>query len=274
MYAGLMKHYLLLLICCLIMPLPLYSQPLELRLAMITESSEDQNRIAIYLQKLLEERSAGRILASLDSNPSRSADQLVSSLAKDHAAMALVKIKDLESRATILKFLTMPFQNLQRKDFYQEIDAALGCCLYTALSKQNLELLGIWDTGREQHSGLPHSEGLTGPLDRPDCLGDFSSRYPLPQVRSQTTAAKPETKTYFDASALIMARSQWEQLPDDIRIIVQEAVQTATQYAFEIAEHNDCTFTGTDQPGSAISARARQQPFSGDNNCCRPEQDP
>ncbi len=236
------------------------AQPIQITISTMTEASSTKATVTAYLQKLLEERSNKRIQVHLINNPALTADQLVQSLQTTETQLAIPEINKLHDQAVALKALELPFLYRSRQHLHQIIDSNIGTQLLSSLEQNNLKFLGIWDEGPEQIAGnreLPADSTLffSDPAEK-CCL---TSQRRSPEAGHQVSGSWQEltlgeiesaisrqafsditlTNHRLSGHALLVQRSFWNGLPEDLKIIIQEAVVNATEYATEMADKAD-----------------------------------
>ena len=236
------------------------AQPIQIAISTMAETSSTKATVTTYLQKLLEERSNKRIQVHLINNPGLTADQLVQSLQTAEIQLAIPEISKLHEQAVALKALELPFLYRSRQHLHQIIDSNIGAQLLSSLEQNNLKFLGIWDEGSEQIAGnreLPADSALffADPAEK-CCLtshrwshetghqtgGDWQE-LTLVEIESaigrQAFSDITLTNHRLSGHALLVQRSFWNSLPEDLKIIIQDAVVNATEYATEMADQAD-----------------------------------
>ena len=236
------------------------AQPIQIAISTMAEPSSAKATVAAYLQKLLEERSNKRIQIRLINDPGLTADQLVQALRKAEIQLAIPEINKLHNQAVALRVLELPFLYRSRQHLHQIADSNIGAQLLSSLEQNNLKFLGIWDEGSEQIAGnreLPADSALffTEPAEK-CCLVNQRRHQGIGHQTSgnwqeltlgeiERTIGKQAfsdvtlTNHRLSGHALLAQRTFWNRLPEDLKIIIQDAVVSATEYATEIAEKAD-----------------------------------
>ena len=236
------------------------AQPIQITISTMAEASSTKATVTAYLQKLLEERSNKRIQVHLINDPGLTADQLVQSLQTTEIQLAIPEINKLHDQAVALKTLELPFLYRSRQHLHQIIDSNIGAQLLSSLEQNNLKFLGIWDEGPEQIAGnreLPADSALFFADSAEQCC--LTSQRQRPEAGHQTSGRWQEltlgeiegsigreafsditlTNHRLSGHALLVQRSFWNGLPEDLKIIIQDAVVNATEYATEMADKAD-----------------------------------
>ena len=224
--------------------------------------------VAEYLKKLLEERSSGRIQVKLSDDKILTAEQAVAELKQQKIQIAIPEIKHLNQMAPHLRMYELPFLFRDRRHLHEVIDSHLGDEMIATFPRQDLILLGIWEKGTRQlvadrdlstpdqaalkpyggernETATTFFNALSGysPLHR---SGERSGRWQEMTLSDLAGHSFPLnfsdltlTNHSVSGCALLIDRVCWEELSEDLKVIVSEAVKDATMYARELAEQSD-----------------------------------
>ena len=224
--------------------------------------------VAEYLQKLLEERSSGRIQVKLSDDKILTAEQAVAELKQQKIQIAIPEIKHLNQMAPHLRMYELPFLFRDRRHLHEVIDSHLGDEMIATFPRQDLILLGIWEKGTrqlvadrdlstpDQATSKPFGGGTNQTATTffsaisgctpPRYSGERSGHWQEMTLSELAGQSPPSsfsdltlTNHSFSGCALLIDRACWEGLPEDLKVIVTEAVKDATMYARELAEQSD-----------------------------------
>ena len=202
----------------------------------------NQHKVINFLKKLVEERSNGRIIINCSLQYPLSADQLMDKLSQSQPSIALLATSQLNTQASSLNKENRRKPAGERSNFYHLIDTTLGCRLYKEMAEAGFELLGIWDNGLIPTRATRSPEVQTG------------------SATNNSSAFLSGPGLSYNTYALVIAQKHWLALPADFRVIIHEAIYTASLYAFELAEQSDHKRFALN--GEAISATIKNSAAS------------
>lgn len=233
------------------------------------ESGSSKALVTAYLTKLLEERSHGRIQVVIDESSKHTVRELIDDLEQNKTQIIIPEIGSLLGEEPRLKIFELPFLFRDRDHLHQILDDHFKEALIMDHLEQKLKVLGIWEKAAKH---LQAGSALLEPASvankiyqgRDDQVSTFFFKalsacpppyqaenrqfknwqeITLPQLVAQrdVSAGRHVTLTYhsFSGCVLLMNKAFWSQLPDDLKIIVNDAVKDATQYSRELAQQID-----------------------------------
>lgn len=235
----------------------------------MAEPKSTKALVTAYLTKLLEERSHGRIQVDVVDHSKRTAQQIIQELSRDTIQIGIPEIGELLSEAPQLRIFELPFLFRDRNHLHQVIDNHVGQTLIMDGLRQKLKILGIWEKGAkhlEAESALLDPKSVLnmsyrGHEDQTSttffktlsaCSPPFQAgnrqlkhweEVTLPEVVSNQEGSGLNhitlTQHSFSGCILLMDKDFWSNLPDDLKIIVNDAVKDATVYSRELAQQVD-----------------------------------
>ncbi|MBE9487288.1 MAG: TRAP transporter substrate-binding protein DctP [Chloroflexi bacterium] len=269
---NLMRLLLLITSILLLLATSAFAEPTMIKLSQLATPGSTKVLAIGYFKKLLEERSHGRLLVEIiDSKQSDTPDSL-EQLERHKIQLAVPDLTNLSFRFQDLQLLELPFlfRNLQQLQSF--IESSSGKQLFSSLEQQNYKALAFWDSSfrhliascplptatdarglnfigaenrlasvlfKKINAGQPPITNHTGyncrTLDEVQItdLDKNTVQYGMP----------PQIVTLSNHSVtghLILAhREFWEGLPEDLKVITQNAMKDAGDYARELAEQAD-----------------------------------
>ncbi len=256
------------LICLLTIAISASAAPITIRINPLAEASSPKAMVTEYLKKLLEERSHGRIQAEIDDTTALKAEEVLSELDQRNIQMVIPEISLLQKQVPQLRMYELPFLYRDRQHLYQFIDDESTQQTFPDLSQIDLKILGIWGSGTKQliadrklsSPEIAASMAFVGLEEQVPTFffKRFSACASAPALEKQKGTWKeallPDlvdksqqsmfanltlTNHSFSGCALLMQRNFWHHLPDDLKVIVADAVNDATVYARELSEQSD-----------------------------------
>ncbi len=249
---------------------PVEAYPIQIRIDALAAPNSTKHLVAAYLTKLLKERSHGRIKADIVRHEGNTSgiDETVSALTAGKIQMAIPAIDSFCRITEEIKIYEIPFLYRNREHLHRVIDDRVGEGLINKTAYPAFEQLGVWEKGTN-HIVMKTAPGDSGGLPEKMIAGrlqpgpatlfrSLSSCAPV-AVRTRQPffwreATLPEALTLIDdlditdiilsghsvsGCVLIADKAFWSTLPDDIRIIIAEAIKDATLYARELAQQKD-----------------------------------
>jgi C4-dicarboxylate-binding protein DctP len=243
---------------------PALAESFNVAISQAREISNPQRLATGYFIKLLEERSQGEIRVTL----TRTSDRLLSSLTQQRLQLALVNFPESISRLPQLKFLQLPFLFRDRQHLYQVLDSEVGREILQTDSQLEFIPLSVWDLGFRQ---LATNEPVLPPeqtieLDitaqqgdttttlkqkiearwqiNPDLQYSEGSGYDmllseLAQKQLQQASNLTLSSHLLSGCILIVDRMFWDDMPEDLKVIVEGAIKDATLYFRELAQQDE-----------------------------------
>jgi len=224
--------------------------------------------VTAYLTKLLEERSHGRIQVEMTTHFNPTTQNVIQELNRDTTQIVIPEIGDLLNEAPQLRLFELPFLFRDREHLHQVIDNHVGQTLIMDGLRQKLKILGIWEKDAKHlqaESALLEPKSVSkkfyqGRKDQTSTVffKTLSACSPRPQAGSRelknweevtlSEVAKHKesghrhitlTQHSFSGCILLIDKYFWSSLPDDLKIIVADAVKDATTYSRELAQQVD-----------------------------------
>ena len=235
----------------------------------MAEPESAKQLVSVYLKKLLEERSYGRIQVAIETGSRRNTREALMALRQGKVQIVIPEIRSLCDQTPHLRIYELPFLFRDREQLHQAIDSGIGDKALNTLSDQQLILLGIWEKGTRQllanrdlsspqavasefFSGAGDAIATTFFRQLSSCQppGQSAERRErtwreatLKEVLKQENTATHNDLTLTNHSvsgcALLTHENFWNKLPEDLKVIVADAVKDATHYARELAEQAD-----------------------------------
>lgn len=220
--------------------------------------------VSNYLEKLLEQRSHGRIQVgrvSIDDEV-RSGDPL-QDIEDNKRRFAIIPANRLSELEPLLKVYEFPFLFRDSDHKHRTIDLNVGWELLSDHFNDRFRILTIWDnnmnhllrSNTSSPSGSSEEDSEDQALNRVlhsvlPCRLIDSQEVPInwEETTMESAIARPasaDDSTLFrtghsmTAGVLMTSRSLWQSLPADLQIIVMDAVKDATTYARELALQSD-----------------------------------
>ena len=248
---------------------PVLAESIGVTISQASALSNTQRLASDYLKKLLEERSLGRMQVTLSMTDFRSSDSLLQALVQQRAQLALVDLAGITHRLPQLKFLQLPFLFQDRQHLYRVLDNEIGQQIFIADKQLKLIPLAVWDLGfRQLVTSIPllTPEQLLGmDIAAPQGEGGFNFKqiidagWQAAKSDLQYTVAsgydmllselieKPPQQVnnltlsnhILSGRILLVSRSFWDSLPDDLKVIVKGAIEDATLYYRELAQQDE-----------------------------------
>lgn len=229
--------------------------PIHITINPSADRDSDKYLVAEYLGRLLNERSHGRILIELKTTDVNSA---VDQLKSGDAQIIIPEISQLSLTDSQLAIYEFPLLFHDRIQFQNVVDQQAGFLLSTAKFEKPTRVLSIWEEGAQylvfsaavDRAAQPfHFSNLSGKvLDQllnellPCSKNVSSSNWTIATLaKILETADSKEGKVIsqegilMSASVLLADSIFWDRLPNDIKVIVNDAIKDATTYARELA---------------------------------------
>lgn len=244
---------------------PVLSQPIEMELGIVEEMTGSQDLIVAYVTKLIEERSHGRIRISQPATAPTLAERPLNWLNRQPRRLALQPMNVLARQIPALGVYELPFLCPDVELFFEAIKNQFGRPLASGNNRDKLVLLSVWPRGINYLAsdipvlspGTVNAAIYTG--DSRNLSSTFFQRISCCSGKEQQTAPRPiwqETTLpeFVDAKnpaqlrhvtlsrhrqsawALLTSEAFWQQLPEDLRIIMLDAGADAAVYARELAD--------------------------------------
>jgi C4-dicarboxylate-binding protein DctP len=248
---------------------PARAETIKLSINTLAPAASNKTLVASYFKKLVEERSHGRILPQVMEGVDTSAVQAVQDLERHKVQIVIPEINDLRSLIPHLKIYELPFLYRNREHLRQIIDHKVGQELIITEHDHHFKLLGIWEKGTNHllaSSPLPSPVdtrviGYTDKVERTSTIyfqspsscstaglflvekKDGWCEVTLPEAPFLATKSGfydlTLTRHSLSCCALLMDMLFWQQLPEDLKVIVTDAVKDATDYARDLALQSD-----------------------------------
>ena len=239
------------LILLLVIAVPSLAESIRLTVDPLARAGSPKALATEYLKKLLEERSSGRIQVTVASGTDSSFVAALQAMDSQQIQMILPEIRNLGNRLPGLEIFELPFLYKDRQHLQRIIDGEIGTQILNETQHPKLKPLAIWDgTSRQLLAG----ETLISPGNIPSALfkveheGQTKTNHPWQEVELTDTSQQPQrnnvqaltlTNHSISSSVLLVHQGFWDQLPEDMKVIISGAVQDATLYARELADQAD-----------------------------------
>ncbi|MCF6179382.1 MAG: DctP family TRAP transporter solute-binding subunit [Geopsychrobacter sp.] len=274
---ALVKTTILLLGTLLIIfPGPTFADQAVIKFNLGTDPSALKSKAGAYFKRLVEQRSANRVQLEIvhDATP-KSSGGLMDAFTNDRFQMAAPDIRILAGIHPQLKLFDLPFLFKSTAHLHRVIDGQIGEQLLKETRNKKLFALFFWDKGLMQmaanralltpEQGLGLKFAITGSklkIDQFNHLGFHTYKCRTGQLytnlKNGTLDCHETTLTTFYNQGLDSVQSDltltehsftgylivastpfWEQLPADLKVIVQGAIREAADYTREMAREAD-----------------------------------
>ena len=204
-----------------------------------------------YLKKLIEERSTNRIEVTIENSSHLNTQQVLDSLNVQKFHLALLEVDDIATVFPMLEVYDLPFLFKDRQHFHRILDNEVGEAISQTPSDQNMKILSIWDGTMRQlltqrttststlDSGSFFTKSQPGSSDDGKNWVEFDLTNVSELSNQNGLGTLVLTNHSISASALLTHRSFWNQLPEDLRVIITGAIKDASAYIRELAEQAD-----------------------------------
>jgi C4-dicarboxylate-binding protein DctP len=235
------------------------TEPISIKIAQSESGNITELRAVDYLIKLIEERSGGRIhFAHL---PEPAGNEGLQALAEQRLQLVLLDTASLRKQLPLVEIFELPFLYADRAHLHQILDGEIGRQILQAFQYQGLKPLSYWD-----ESYLQLAAGL--PLLRPELARElqFDDQQSLLAKAFQgnsgesvgantvveisltdlnagqlSAAITDLTLSNHATTGALLLTSQdfWNDLPEDLKVIVNGAIRDTTAYARELMDQAD-----------------------------------
>ena len=248
---------------------PVLAETFSVTISRTSEPGNPQRLATDYLKKLLEERSQGRMRVTLAMTDFKPVDSPLQAPAQQRSQLALVDLAKSTRWLPQLKFLQLPFLFRDLQHLYQVLDNEIGQQIFQADKQPEHIPLSVWDLGfRQLATSIPllipeqlrgmvitAPQGNTGftfkqvndarrQATRSDLQYTVAFGYDM--LLSELTEKPPQQVSNLTLSnhilsgrILIVSRSFWNSLPEDLKLIVKGAIKDATLYFRELAQQDE-----------------------------------
>ncbi len=263
------KYLIGLAVLLVLLSAPVPAESISVTISQTSESSKPQRLASDYFKKLLEERSRNRMQVTLELAGSGASDGLLQSLAQHRSQLVLVDLAENTRWLPQLKVLQLPFLFRNRQHLYQVLDNEVGQQIFLADKPPEHIPLAVWDLGFRQlatsaplllpeqllETNIATSQGNAGfsfklandareQATRPDLQYTVAFGYDM--LLAELTEKPPQQINHLTLSnhilsgrILVVSRSFWDSLPEDLKVIVKGAVKDATLYFRELAQQQE-----------------------------------
>lgn len=233
----------------------------------LSQSGEEINATAAaYLKKLIEQRSSQRIQVSIAQIlPPSDTQQTIENLRSDRYQLALIDSASLADNESALSLFDQPFLFDDVVHLHRFLDSPAGAKLLDDLSQNGIVALSLWDQGFRQliadsplltpgdvagkvlgiRNHTASSKGLENLgaevllLDPLHEGGDRLDGAELTLTQIEQSQLLPANLTLSDHAVetilLLSNQSFWSSLSEEMKVILQGAIQDAALYTRELA---------------------------------------
>jgi C4-dicarboxylate-binding protein DctP len=206
---------------------------------------------------------------TLELADSKASDDPLQSLAQHRSQLALADLTKSTRWLPQLKFLQLPFLFRDRQHLYQALDNEIGRQIFQADKQPEHIPLAVWDLGFRQLATsapllLPEQlleiniatpQGNAGfNFKQANDAGEqattsdlqYTVAFGYDMLLTELTEKPPQQINHLTLSnhilsgrILVVSRSFWDGLPEDLKVIVKGAVKDATLYFRELAQQQE-----------------------------------
>ena len=238
----------------LLLAAPGWAESINLTINPLAAEGSPKALATEYLKKLLQERSSARIQVTISHATDETFSSVLEALNRQDIQLALPEIRDLKGTLPMLQIYELPFLFRDRQHLHRVIDNQFSAQIAQGAQQLNLKPLAVWDGATRQ---LLAGGALTFPGDIPAALiASALSGNPettqrldrwleiqLPEASYHSTEHKLKALTLTNhsmaTSVLPTNRKYWDQLPEDLKVIILGAIEDATTYLRELSEQAD-----------------------------------
>ena len=234
---------------------PVLAEPIQVKIKAETVSGSE-SRAIVYLGKLFEERSGGRL--QIETLTFSEEKQGLQAVRANNIQLLLTAASDLDSLFPLVKVLGLPFLYRDREDLHQVLDGEIGAQILDTRNDQGLIALSYWDRSFLQLAGpiplldpqqlqdvrFQNPSSLLASLANGRRTG-FSEKSDITETTLDHLIGRGEKPGFSDLTLsghaatgdlLITNREFWTHLPEDLKVIVQGAIQDTRLYVRELVE--------------------------------------
>lgn len=227
------------------------AEPIHIKIAPLSDAETPNVLATKYLTRLITERSSGRLQVTIIDNSDLNPDNFAEAFRTQDIQLALVNTEKLRQHFPLLKVYELPFLFQDREHLRQTIDSDIGQLIIQPTPPNDLHPLAVWDnTSRQILSNSDHktpgalaSRLLSDPLFSERKQGAAWLDCPLTEIPFWAKEYALDTATLtnhrFSCCVLLTSISFWNQLPEDLKVIIDGAVMDATHYHRELIEQAD-----------------------------------
>lgn len=237
---------------------PVLAKPISIKIVQPATGSTTENRAVNYLIKLIEERSGGRIQFEQVQGTDGKTD--LRDLQGGQIQLLLLDSTALYRKHPLLQLFELPFLYADRHQLHKVIDSAIGRQILQTLQQGGLKPFCYWDKSFRQLAAnrpllLPEQANGLEFNDRESLLTEvfqgkitYSPREQGVEISlAELGAWRPDgsitdlTLSNHAATGDLLLTSQifWDELPEDLKVIVSGAIKDATVYARELMTQAD-----------------------------------
>jgi len=230
---------------------PAMAKSIRIVIAPLAPAESPKILATAYLKKLIEERSTNRIEVTIENSSHLNTQQVLDSLNVQKFHLALLEVDDIATVFPMLEVYDLPFLFKDRQHFHRILDNEVGEAISQTPSDQNMKILSIWDGTMRQlltqrttststlDSGSFFTKSQPGSSDDGKNWVEFDLTNVSELSNQNGLGTLVLTNHSISASALLTHRSFWNQLPEDLRVIITGAIKDASAYIRELAEQAD-----------------------------------
>ncbi len=266
------KFLLILSALLLVITPPLHAKPITIKFSHVVAKDTPKGKAVAFFKQRLEERSAGRIRVRIYPNATLYGDRAaLTALRSNSIQMAAPSFAKFTDHSPQLQLFDLPFLFRDTQHLHRVLDGEVGNSLLQKTSIKGLHALAFWDNGFKQISA---NRPLTTPEDAASLKFRIMSSKVL-EAQFRTLGANPQILPFSEVYAAlqqgIVAGQEntlsniytkrlhlvqtdltitnhgylgyllvtndifWRKLPDDLKLIVSEAIAKTTIFARSIA---------------------------------------
>lgn len=228
------------------------SAPIIVRIDVMESPEPGRDSALDYLKKILEQRSYNRMQIEMVNGHKKIERRktTLTDLQTDRVQIAIVPMADSDALDPLLKVYGLPFLYRNPDHKHRVFDLKIGQQLLSDSFKRNFHILSIWDNGMNHliqrgpyKSAASTQPAVTGPCA---CSGPAAAATsPWRQISLEElvddTARNRQSRIVttgghqLAADLLVANQAFWRNLPEDLRVIINDAVKDATAYARELS---------------------------------------
>lgn len=261
--------------------------PIRLTINPMTQTGTTKERVTLYFKKLIEQRSSGRIRVAIKepTTQAETTSEIIKDLLDQKIQIVMPQLTSLSYLDPYWKIIEYPYLYRSQEHLHHVLDNKIGHEFLTPEFQKQFKVLSVWEKGdkylievnqpsRQKQNPTPEhaSQSNSGMLETLlNNKGPCPTTVPRQHAGRWKEATLPEipvipgqrnrttiTLTEHSVANYLLLTSQefWHALPEDLKIIITDAIKDATTYARELAQQSNVTATTKLKASSCIKVNS------------------